>query len=78
MSLKQVTEAGNSNRIEKYGFKKVLKEMKDEQINVAQLITDRHIQIKKYLCEEETDIDHQFDVWLFGKNIEKMLLMAAK
>ena len=78
MSLTQVTEAGNSNRMEKYGFKKVLKEMKDEQIKVSQLTTDRHIQIKKYLREEETEINHQFDVWHFGKNIKKMLLTTAK
>ena len=47
ISLTQVTEAGNSNRMEKYGFKKVLQSIKDSDINITQITTDRHIQVKK-------------------------------
>ena len=48
-SLKQVTEAGNSNRMEKMGFEKALKSLKDEGIIPEQIITDRYVQIRKYL-----------------------------
>ena len=78
MSLTQVTEAGNSNRMEKFGFIKLLTEIKSKHLSVKQLATDRHIQIKKCLREEEKDIDHQFDVWHFAKNIKKQLSTAAK
>ena len=78
ISLTQVTEAGNSNRMEKYGFKKVLQSIKDSDINITKITTDRHIQVKKYLREEEQDIEHQFDVWHFSKNIKKKLLAASK
>ena len=48
-SLKQVTEAGNSNRMEKMGFEKALKSLKDEGIIPEQIITDRYVLIRKYL-----------------------------
>ena len=77
-SLTQVTEAANSNRMEKMGFEKALKSLKDEGIIPEQITTDRYVQIRKYLKEEEPDITHQFDVWHFAKNIKKKLLAASK
>ena len=59
-SLTQVTEAGNFNRMEKMGFEKALKSLKDEGITLEQ-ITDRYVQIRNYLKEEERNITHQFD-----------------
>ena len=76
-SLTQVTEAGNSNRMEKMGFKKALASLKNQGINPEQITTDRHTQIRKYMREEPT-INHQFDVWHFVKNIKKKLLAASK
>ena len=77
-SLTQVTEAGNSNRMEKVGFKKVLSTVKGDGIIPSQITPDRHTGIRKHLREEELDIDHQFDVWHFVKNIKKRLRTAAK
>ena len=77
-SLTQVTEVGNSNRMEKVGFKKVLSLVKGDGIILSQITTDRHAEIQKHLREEESDIDHQFDVWYFVKNIKKRLCTAAK
>ena len=39
-SLTQVTEAGNSNRMEKVGFKKVLSTVKGDGIIPSQITTD--------------------------------------
>ena len=39
--------------------------MKQKNLKVDQLTTDQHLQIKKYLREQEEGIDHQFDVWHF-------------
>ena len=77
-SLTQVTEAGNSNTMEKMGFKKALVSLKNQGINPEQITTDRHTQIRKYMREEEPTINHQFDVWHFVKNIKKKLLAAIK
>ena len=72
-AVTQVTEAGNSNRMEKLSFTKVLNEVKQKGICVNQLTTDRHTGIRKHMREEESKIPHQFDVWHFVKNIKKRL-----
>ena len=77
ISTTQVTEAGNSNRMEKLGLIKVLDEAKSK-LNIKRLTTDRHMQIKKYMREHESEIDHQFDVWHFSKSIKTKLLAASK
>ena len=51
MTMTQVTEAGNSNRMEKFGLMKALAEAENKNINVQQLTTDRHIQVRKYVRE---------------------------
>ena len=78
MSLTQVTEAGNSNRMEKLGLQKVLADANEKGVNINQITTDRHVQIRKYLREEKTTISHQFDIWHFTKNIRKHLTAASK
>ena len=66
-SLTQVSEVENSNRMEKQGLMKVLADIKRKNIDIKQLTTDRHVQIKKYMREQEEDIDHKFDVCHFSK-----------
>ena len=78
MSVTQCTETGSSNKMEKTGFIKVLNEIDKKQIQVTQITTDRHIQIKKYMREERPDICHQFDVWHVSKNIKQKILNASK
>ena len=78
ISLTQVTEAGNSNRMEKYGLIKVLDKMAQKGIALKQITTDRHQSVKEYLREERSDIEHQFDVWHFCKNIKSKILKAAQ
>ena len=77
-AVTQVTEAGNSNRMEKVGFTKALKEVKQKEICINQLVTDRHTGIRKYMTEEESKITHQFNVWHFAKNIKKKLHAVSK
>ena len=42
-SLTQISEAGNSNRMEKMGFEKSLRLLKNEGIILEQITTDRRI-----------------------------------
>ena len=79
VSLTQATEVeGVSNRMEKAGLIKVLDEVKQNNLKAAQLTTDRHLQIKKYLREQEEDINHQVDAWHFSKSIKTKLLKVSK
>ena len=78
MTITQCTEAGNSNRMEKFAFEKVLKYIKTKGIRIDQLTTDRHTQIKKYMRECEPTINHQFDIWHVCKNVKKKLAAASK
>ena len=77
-SLTQVSEAGNSNQMEKMGFEKSLRLLKNQGIIPEQITTDCHIQIRKHLIDQELGIIHQFDMWHFIKNIKKNLLAACK
>ena len=78
MSMTQVTEAGNSNRMEKLGLIKALTEAENKNITIQQLTRDRHIQVRKYVREEKPTIDHQFDMWHFEKSVRKRFLAASK
>ena len=78
MSVTQCTETGSSNKMEKAGFIKVLNKINKNQIQVTQITTDRHMQIKKYMREELPDICHQFDIWHVSKNIKQKILKASK
>ena len=77
-SITQVTEVGNSNHMEKIEFQKTLNEVRGKGIVVKQLVTDRHMQIRNYLEEDEPQIDHQFDVWHFSKKNKSKLIAAGK
>ena len=64
--------------MEKFAFFKVLNRLKNENIKIEMLTTDRHSQIRKHMREEEKNIDHQFDVWDFCKNIKQKLNTVSK
>ena len=53
MEICQCTQAGNSKRMEKFAFVKVLNRLKNENIKIEMLTTDRHSQIRKHMREEE-------------------------
>ena len=78
MTVTQVSEAGNSNRMEKMGFAKMLSELKEKGLNIEQITTDRHTGIRRHMREKEKSISQQFDVWHICKSIRKKLIAAAK
>ena len=73
MEICQCTKAGKSNRMEKFAFIKALNRLKNENIKIVMLTTDRHSQIRKHMRDKEKKINHQFDVWHFCKNIKQKL-----
>ena len=57
-----VSQAGNSNRMEKYGLEILLKKLINLNMPINSLITDRHTQICALMKKEYSFISHQFDV----------------
>ena len=37
------------------------------RLDIKALVTDRHVMIKKYMRENQPDIQHYFDVWHIAK-----------
>ncbi|XP_057311862.1 uncharacterized protein LOC130649578 [Hydractinia symbiolongicarpus] len=73
-----VRTAGNSSRMEKWGLVTLLNKLRDHKVTVSALTTDRHVQIRAFMKKEHPEINHQFDVWHFGKSLKKSLTAAAK
>ena len=44
-----VSQAGNSNRMEKYGFEFLLKKLINLNMLITSLTTDRHTQIRAFM-----------------------------
>lgn len=63
----QVKETENAYRMEIEGLKRCLQNLKDRNIRIIDLTTDRHVQVKSYMAKEETSIRHWFDVWHVAK-----------
>jgi len=65
----QSNEVKNSYHMELEGLKRGLAFLKERNISISSLVTDRHAGIKKYLRENEGDIDHRFDCWHLSKSM---------
>ncbi len=72
-SLLQRNEAGSSNAMELFGFKKCLEFLKNSDIDVAKLVTDTHCSIAKLMREEHPQIRHRYDLWHIAKSKLKTL-----
>ena len=57
----------NSAAIEKEGLERSLKYLTEEGLSVNTLITDRHVQIRKYMREKWPAVKHRLDGWHVGK-----------
>ncbi|KAL3188343.1 hypothetical protein MRX96_023011 [Rhipicephalus microplus] len=60
------------------GLKRALTLLDVHEVEVAQLVTDRHPQVKKYLSTEKPGIEHPFDTWHVDEGVNKKLLTASK
>ncbi|CAM4571891.1 unnamed protein product [Leuciscus chuanchicus] len=80
LQLVQSSEVPNSTWCELEGLKRSMVFLKNQNLHVSTLTTDRHRQIAKWvreeLCSEGTK--HFFDVWHVGKSLGKALDAAAK
>ncbi|WP_316399562.1 hypothetical protein, partial [Bradyrhizobium sp. 33ap4] len=59
------------------GLKRGLSYLRDADINVTTLVTDRHCQIRKYIENNYPDMAHQFDCWHVAKGKAKFISLAC-
>ncbi|KAM4691996.1 uncharacterized protein WCC33_016818 [Rhinophrynus dorsalis] len=64
--------------IEKETFQNCLDNALLEGFDINIVAMDRHIGIKKLMCEQYKDIMHQTDVWHLTRRLENKLLAASK
>ena len=54
--------------MEKEGFIRGMTFLQKEGILIDEIVTDRHVAIRKYIKDELKDIKHSFDVWHIAKS----------
>ncbi|XP_039652637.1 uncharacterized protein LOC120556890 [Perca fluviatilis] len=76
IQLVQSNEVGGSYYMEKEGLKRSLALLEASGVTLDCIVTDRHLQIKKYLREK--GITQYFDVWHIDKGMSKNIDKLAK
>ncbi|CAG2243279.1 unnamed protein product [Mytilus edulis] len=67
IQLLQSNEVKSSCHMEKEGLQRSVEFFKHHNIKIKTLVTDRHVQIKKWVRENMEDTTHAFDVWHVAK-----------
>ncbi|XP_006825603.2 uncharacterized protein LOC102807096 [Saccoglossus kowalevskii] len=67
IQLVQSNEVKSSCHLEKEG----LAYLQNQGINIYKIVTDRHVQIIKWIRENMTGIEHCVDVWHVAKELSK-------
>ncbi|XP_060085473.1 uncharacterized protein LOC132564874 [Ylistrum balloti] len=78
IQLVQSNEVKNSYAMELEGLKRCFQFLKDKDIPISDLVTDRHCQVKKLMKSDHPDINHWFDVWHVAKGVYKKLEALGK
>ena len=58
----------NSYHMELVGLKRCLDNLEKESIQISDVVTDRHSQVRAYMEHDKPGIDHWFDVWHVAKD----------
>ena len=56
--------------MEEEGFVRPIAYLKENGLEIGELVTDQHVQLVKYIREEMPDTSHHFDVWHVAKDIK--------
>ncbi|XP_056433403.1 uncharacterized protein LOC130371601 [Gadus chalcogrammus] len=71
--LLQSTEAGSSVAMEPLGFKRGMKEIMGDGLDIEVMTTDRSTLICKIMREEFPNVQHEFDIWHTAKGLRKKI-----
>ncbi|KAL3873816.1 hypothetical protein ACJMK2_028655 [Sinanodonta woodiana] len=77
IELVQSNEVNSSYHMEKEGLARAISKLQSHGVEVGTIITDRHVQIQKWVRENMT-ATHYFDVWHVAKGVKKKLEHIAK
>jgi solute carrier family 8 (sodium/calcium exchanger) len=78
MELVQINEVTSSYHMELEGLQRCKAKLDDRGVIVSSLVTDRHLQVGKWVREEWGQVKHQYDVWHVAKSLKKKLEEIAK
>jgi hypothetical protein len=53
-------------------LKRQIQFMKNNNVKIKELITDRHTQVSAYMASENPDVQHTYDVWHVAKGEQKL------
>lgn len=79
----QSNEVKNSSHMEKEGLIRCVDFFNNHNINIQTLVTDRHVQIVKWVRENMPETTHYFDLWHVAKgtintiNIARFLIQVS-
>lgn len=79
----QSNEVKNSSHMEKEGLIRCVDFFNNHNINIQTLVTDRHVQIVKWVRENMQETTHYFDLWHVAKgtintiNIARFLIQVS-
>ena len=59
----RVMKVREATIIENDGLMRAGKYLEENGLKVATLVTDRHIQISKWVKENMSETDHRYDIW---------------
>ena len=65
----QCTETSSSSAMELEGLKRCRKILEDQNVEVQQLTTDRHVSVKSYMKNHWKKVTHYFDTWHLTKGV---------
>nr|XP_022335990.1 uncharacterized protein LOC111132471 [Crassostrea virginica] len=78
IQLVQSNGVKSSSHMEKEGLVRCVDFFKSQDINIQTLVTDRHVQIVKWVRENMPESIHLFDVWHVAKGLKKKLFALSK
>uniref|UniRef100_A0A3P9ICA2 Uncharacterized protein n=1 Tax=Oryzias latipes TaxID=8090 RepID=A0A3P9ICA2_ORYLA len=79
MQLVQSNEIGGASHMEKEGFIRSVNFLGTQQgLDIDVIITDRHVQLRKWIRENLPDVQHLLDVWHVAKGLRKKLVALSK
>ncbi|XP_063056188.1 uncharacterized protein LOC134450268 isoform X2 [Engraulis encrasicolus] len=78
VQLVQSSEVPSSSWCELEGLKRSIQSLKEQNMQVSTLITDRNRQVAKWVREQMAETSHFFDIWHIGKSVQKALDAGAK
>ncbi|KAH7941404.1 hypothetical protein HPB49_013371 [Dermacentor silvarum] len=74
IELGECNEVSSSTHMELEGLKRALASLDESGVNVTEVVTDRHPQVRRYFKSDRPEMDHLFDAW----HVYKMPRGAAK